>query len=556
MTADANGLGLPTRLLAGVGVTIGLVLCHTMATTTFLLGRTPTIFFLMVAVSTLLVMLVRSLGSLVGIGLGASGGLIAAVGLAQYTAAPSANQVAFAIIATVITGILGYLSGCWQTGPASTSAGLPPADVTHLHATSEAGREQNQSSAAAQPSTRAYSSTEEILAAITADFFDWLEVELDRSDMARSADWPAFDQFVRQTLRDRLGTKGVRLFKVSPTGQRLEPLTRDPGHPSEWPSSRGGLIGHVVTSGNVFVSGRPDQGELIAELAGQGTQPWAWLLPLRDGGRTCALVATGHIESPAIAPLASAGMANAVRGLLQLFWLHVRVEQTRRDYRRTDRQSGMLNRNELLSQLHQAAQASAREGEPLMVLTMAIEGLRRLDDAGQWSQRDALVERLGEVLRNKVRSDDLLGRFSDDRFVVVLRRLDSALGTLVAEKLMATVRLQVLDVHDDAPWGSLPGPDGGALTLRAGLAGSGLQVFSGNTLLERAMGLLDYARSQRVDLATDLMDGLPSELARVLHGQPNRPIPPLAPPATASSIPDTDAQAEQAGIVQPPESTT
>ena len=208
----------------------------------------------------------------------------------------------------------------------------------------------------------------------------------------------------------------------------------------------------------------------------------------------------------------------------------------------TDRQSGMLNRAELLSRMEETARSSVCEGEPLMVLALAVEGLRRLDDTGRWSQRDLLVQRLGQVLKQKVRSDDLLGRFSDDRFVVVLRRLDSALGTLVAEKLIETVRTSILDTQEQAGGGTSPDAGTVSLRLRAGLAGSGLSTagravrpfatfdvesaaaengednpavqVNGKMLLERALGLLDYARQQRIDIATDLMKGLPKHLAR------------------------------------------
>jgi PleD family two-component response regulator len=42
-------------------------------------------------------------------------------------------------------------------------------------------------------------------------------------------------------------------------------------------------------------------------------------------------------------------------------------------------------------------------------------------------------------MRAKLRSDDLVGRFSEDRFVAVLRRLDLALGQMIARKLLTTV---------------------------------------------------------------------------------------------------------------------
>src|SRR5262249_43420109 len=133
---------------------------------------------------------------------------------------------------------------------------------------------------------------------------------------------------------------------------------------------------------------------------------------------------------------------------------------------------GTLTRSELLRKLEVVA-GTVSDEEPMMVLALAIEGLRALDDCGQWNRRDAVIERIGRVLSRRVRSDDLVGRFSDDRFIVVLRRLDSRLGTLVAEKLLHTLRSEVLDEWSAAlPAGRGDDAPHTELRIRAGLASS------------------------------------------------------------------------------------
>ena len=119
--------------------------------------------------------------------------------------------------------------------------------------------------------------------------------------------------------------------------------------------------------------------------------------------------------------------------------------------------------------------------EPVVLAAVAIEGLRGLDDAGHWQQRDALITRVGHGLAERVRSDDVVGRFSDERFVVLLRRLDSGLGKLIAEKLLAWVRECV---------SGLSLPDGGRGRLpavRIGLRGSGVEQPPLEELLSGAM---------------------------------------------------------------------
>lgn len=555
----------PVRWASGAVTAAGLVLCYWLRELG-LHDSTAPVFFLVMAICVGFVLFVHGLGSRTGLALGVMAGFVAALGLATHYVTPMANLAVFIILATGVVGFLGHLAGGWEP------LGTPPVSLnpSAWHARQQADNRVLRGTllpaAAPVGPVRRQADVglpimlpEVILGAVVADFCEWSESEAGRACYADSADWSAFDQFTRTTLRERLGATGVRVFHVSSDGDRLEPLTRHSGPADQWPSTRAGLVGHAVTSGRVYVAGDTNQGMLIEGLAANDIEPldaasgeqvaepdrWVWLLPLRIAKRTCTLVAVRRVD-PSVAR--GTALAEAVRNQLQLFWAHICGLQALSRFMRTDRQSGMLNRAELLSQLQEIIHSSAREGEPVMLLALAIEGLRGLDDSGRWSQRDALVQRLGHALRIKVRSDDLLGRFSDDRFIVVLRRLDSALGTLVAEKLIENLR-PVLDVAQQQMATVGGGEAQCALQVRAGLAGTGLpaggQIPSAYPmletarraaaaaqdhghvdevpLLERALGLLDYAREQRIDIATDLMSGLPTQLARHQAGLAGRP---------------------------------
>ena len=383
---------------------------------------------------------------------------------------------------------------------------------------------------------------EERLGATIADFRDWITTEGAQRCCTGSADWSPFCGFLRDTLKRRFDATDVRIWRTSSNGCKLEQpegAEDDSAEPSVLPPA----LGRVMRCGEVRVGiGTPGTCSCPAarrSASGDASDApsceWNWLLPLRVGGRTCALIAVRHVgESVRGRP----AVAEAVRNQLELLWSHVASLQDLSRNARIDHQSGMLNRADLLAELETVVRTSVREGEPVQVMVLAVEGLRQLDDAGCWADRDALVRRLAALLHTKVRSDDLLGRFSDDRFVIVLRRVDSTLGAAVAEKLMDAVRTDVLD----APAGHVTNTLAASMAesgprLRAGLAGlvppgSGPSVASsasmaqtdrprpvtvatGQSLLERAIGLLDYARTQRIEFVTDRMTGLPSALAAV-----------------------------------------
>ena len=384
---------------------------------------------------------------------------------------------------------------------------------------------------------------EERLGATIADFRDWITTEGAQRCCTSGADWSPFCEFLRNTLKRRFDAMDVRIWRTSPNGCKLEQSPDADDTQATESAALPPAFGRVMRCGEVRVgNGTPATCARAAKprsascrTADDPSGEWNWLLPLRVGGRTCALIAVRHVGE---AVRGRPAVAEAIRNQLELLWSHVASLQDLSRNARIDHQSGMLNRADLIAELETVVRTSVREGEPVQVMVLAVEGLRQLDDAGCWADRDALVRRLAALLHNKVRSDDLLGRFSDDRFVIVLRRVDSSLGAAVAEKLMDAVRTEVLDV----PAGHVANALGASVAesgprLRAGLAGlvapaNGPSVTSsasaagtdrprpimaatGQSLLERAIGLLDYARTQRIEFVTDRMTGLPDALSAV-----------------------------------------
>ena len=130
----------------------------------------------------------------------------------------------------------------------------------------------------------------------------------------------------------------------------------------------------------------------------------------------------------------------------------------------------------------------------MVVVVLTLEGLRRLDDVGQWQQRDALVEAVGRVIKRRIRTDDIIGRFSDDRFVLLLRRLDSGLGRLIAAKIQSAAEERIEQLSELSA----------GLCVRGGLAGSGFQKEALETLLVSAFDAVELARKQNSSLHCDI----------------------------------------------------
>ena len=101
---------------------------------------------------------------------------------------------------------------------------------------------------------------------------------------------------------------------------------------------------------------------------------------------------------------------------------------------------------------------------------------------------------VSRLLKAKLRSDDRLGRFDDSRFVLLLRRVDSELATLIVTQILSRVQA-VCEDHER--WRA-------SVHVRCGLAGSGLAQPDLRALLARALREWRRATDDRVPLATDL----------------------------------------------------
>ncbi len=283
--------------------------------------------------------------------------------------------------------------------------------------------------------------------------------------------WPAFDQFLRELLLDVLGAKRARLFHVVEGGQALRLLADEAGTPNTLlaPTS---LMNHVMSVGRRYIRGDTSHGPLVDELAtesekgpnpggqaapaaladrhtlAQAEGPAVWMFPIRDheaGGlkniegpshRSIGLVVVGDLDE---AMLADHAKLEGFADVITEFWLHVRDYECLQIVRRTDRGSGVLNRLDFIRMAEITVADARREGEPVALLAVTLEGLRRFDDDGWWLLRDRVIEQTGRVLRRKLRTNDLVGRFSDDRFVILMRWLDLSLGKLIAARIVTWV---------------------------------------------------------------------------------------------------------------------
>lgn len=318
-------------------------------------------------------------------------------------------------------------------------------------------------------------------------FDDWLEVHRYAADP-----WPEFGELVRVLLYNLCGATHVHPYRVLSEDDSLVPLRAiEPGETPDLVSARQGIIGHVATSGRAYRAGDETHGQLVDRLAKESDERIAWCFAIRQGPRRIGLVKVGGLPDQA---KRNKSLLTAAEEMICVFWntlsevCRSRVAETR------DPASGLLTREPFLIQADRILAASYAHHEPVAVAVFSFEGLRAMCDRADWELADRLIKDASALLEERLRADDCLGRFDDSRFVVLFRRVDSALGRLIVEQLI--VQLRTL-CDDRDRWG-------GPVTARCGLSGSGTEHLILSQLIARAVARCNHARRNGARIASDL----------------------------------------------------
>lgn len=101
--------------------------------------------------------------------------------------------------------------------------------------------------------------------------------------------------------------------------------------------------------------------------------------------------------------------------------------------------TGLYNRRYLEESLQREMERCARRERPLSVLMLDIDHFKRFNDEHGHGAGDALLTRVGEVLRTLTRGEDIACRYGGEEFTVVMPEADSAQAEARAEQIRQAV---------------------------------------------------------------------------------------------------------------------
>ncbi|WP_291847998.1 bifunctional diguanylate cyclase/phosphodiesterase [Bradyrhizobium sp.] len=165
---------------------------------------------------------------------------------------------------------------------------------------------------------------------------------------------------------------------------------------------------------------------------------------------------------------------------------HARDEQLMR-LSRHDPLTGELNRTHLVAALAETIEATTRARSVCAFMLIGIDHLARVNDAFGFDVADAVIAEVGKRLRARLRGGDVLGRFSGNKFGLILRNCTVDDTNVAAERFLTGVRDEVIPTSS--------GPV--SVTVSIGAISMPRHARSADEAVSRAQETLDAAKRRR-----------------------------------------------------------
>ncbi|GAA1594310.1 GGDEF domain-containing protein [Actinoplanes couchii] len=176
-----------------------------------------------------------------------------------------------------------------------------------------------------------------------------------------------------------------------------------------------------------------------APVDGPRSRNVAGKLPYLGIGVGYALMAAATADEPRPFPwygLVLGGMS--LTGLVVLRQVLVQREST--EAAETDPLTGLANRARLHDELELALRRAARNGRPVGVLLIDLNGFKEVNDRLGHQVGDGLLVAVAGAMSRSVRGDDLVGRLGGDEFAVVVRAVSGEADvTSVARRIVEAI---------------------------------------------------------------------------------------------------------------------
>ncbi|OPZ00609.1 diguanylate cyclase [Bradyrhizobium sacchari] len=154
---------------------------------------------------------------------------------------------------------------------------------------------------------------------------------------------------------------------------------------------------------------------------------------------------------------------------------------------RLDPLTGELNRSYLIAALAEAIEETTRFRSTAAFMLVGIDHLARVNDAFGFDVADAVILDIAKRIRARLRGGDVLGRFSGNKFGLILKNCTIDDMNVAAERFLAGIRDEVVPTKS------------GPVSVTASIGAVSLPRYARNTdeAVNRAHETLDAAKRRR-----------------------------------------------------------
>ncbi|QOG23533.1 MULTISPECIES: bifunctional diguanylate cyclase/phosphodiesterase [Bradyrhizobium] len=165
---------------------------------------------------------------------------------------------------------------------------------------------------------------------------------------------------------------------------------------------------------------------------------------------------------------------------------HARDEELTR-LARLDPLTGELNRSHLIAALAESIEETTRFRSTAAFMLVGIDHLARVNDAFGFDVADAVILDVAKRIRARLRGGDVLGRFSGNKFGLILKNCTVDDMNVAAERFLAGIRDEVVPTKS------------GPVSITASIGAVSLPRYARNTdeAVNRAHETLDAAKRRR-----------------------------------------------------------
>ncbi len=116
-----------------------------------------------------------------------------------------------------------------------------------------------------------------------------------------------------------------------------------------------------------------------------------------------------------------------------------------------DSLTGFMNQRAFFRQSTGELERARRESEPLSLIAFDVDNFKIINDSFGVATGDEVLRVVAQIIREKSRPYDCIGRWMGDEFIILLSGVIGADAEKVAERVIAGVRGTMIDVKNEAP---------------------------------------------------------------------------------------------------------